>query len=818
MTHTAIATPLHRLQATSTPPDDLFATQLQREQQQKKRSEDRERTNQRRLREMGKESCLRYGRALFQATQEKLKVELDRRFEEAVIRPEMARAFGSVYPLFDAFDSTDQVAAVGLIAAVDQLSRQMKRTAFCRFIGSAIERESRLIRLRQRAPLVQRKLFKSAMTRTQVASKETLRKLNCPCPEWSAKTRVLVGEFLLEAIITATGMFKVEKRKAGRHMAHMVLATDDALAFVKAVRPGEANTIYGPMVSRPRPWADVWTGGTLTNDEPLIRVNGQEGARVEETVRRLYVPADLSVIFKAVNHLQGVQLQVDGEMVQNCRIAWDNGIEGLYPCGRVPLAVPERLGHDPDPEALKVRNRLAAAAHRDQEQNRHVRISIERSIQSAEEMKGRSLFQAYRLDHRGRFYAVNRTCTHQGQDHEKAALSFEPAPVGEEGIEWILKAAAGHYGLSRDTWEARLTWGRQNHERLLAAAADPLGRLELWRSAKDPWQFLQLCKGYKEALETGATGVPIRLDQTTSGLGILSALLRLEGPGRLCNIYGKTPSDLYSVVAEGVTKALLSDLELGDEKQRGLAQMWLEIGVERSLIKGPVLAQPYGGMYQGVADSVVDFLDKRYGYVPLEQFIYKVSTPSKYLASLIWREMKPFTDEPMAVKKWLRAVAKTAMTQDQPLRWTTPAGVPVESADRMALKKDVYTLLFGKLQCLSLRETPADGKLNYKAAAKTITANYVHSFDAALVGIVSSCAADHNIPLLCNHDCFATTPTRASELHNLLLTSFAGLYRTDWLEVHHQEMEALTGLSLPKPPARQGLGVGLIGTNPYLFS
>ena len=123
---------------------------------------------------------------------------------------------------------------------------------------------------------------------------------------------------------------------------------------------------------------------------------------------------------------------------------------------------------------------------------------------------------------------------------------------------------------------------------MLAAAADPLGKLELWRNAADPWQYLQLCRGLKEALETGRTGVPIRLDQTTSGCGILSTLVRDAKVARMCNIIGKTPRDLYTRIAEKVCFRLAQDLEMGDAKARTLAEIWLRRGIDRRLVKGPV--------------------------------------------------------------------------------------------------------------------------------------------------------------------------------------------------------------------------------------
>jgi len=806
------------LQATTTPPDDLFARQLQREEQQKRRSEDAQRTQQRRLREMGKESSLTHGAALYRATAGKLSEELKLRFEEAVINPEIARCYGAAYPYFDGFDSVDQVAAVALTAAVDLLTRRHRRPTFCQHIGKAIENESRLMRLRNRAPTLQRKLFQLGYSRRQMASKEVMRALSCDCPPWGNRARMMVGEFLLESIIKATGLFKVEKVRVGRTMPNFVLATPEAMAWARAVKPREARTAYAPMLVPPRPWEGLWNGGHLSNGDPLVHVHLHDLERQRETVQRLYGQADMKLLIGCANYLQSIPLQVSGEMAEVCRTAWDNGIDGLFPCRRVPPEIPERLGHDPDPEALKVRNRMASAAYRDQEKNRALRIRIERSIQAVEELAGETIWQAYHCDYRGRWYTANRHCTHQGADHEKAMVSFQPQPVNEEAIDWLFKAAAGHWGMSRDTWEARLQWGRKNKELMLAAAADPLGKLELWRSAKDPWQFLQLCRGYKEAMETGATGVPIRLDQTTSGLGILSALLRLDEIGRLCNLHGNTPRDLYTVIAERVTKTLAEHLELGDDRQKGLAQVWLEIGVGRGLVKGPVLAAPYGGSYQSLADAAADFLDEHLGYVSLEDYLYKIGTPSKYLASVIWAEMKPVIAPAMVVKQWLVKCVKKVMTDGKPMEWTAPSGLPMECAERMTTRIQVQTLLFGKRGKVSFAEAPVDGKLNHKAAARNISANYIHSFDAAMVAILTDAVSRTDMHVLTNHDCFCTTANRASELHNLLLSTFAGLYRTDWLEVHREEIQSRSGVRLPDAPERGELPVGLIGTNPYLFS
>ena len=91
-----------------------------------------------------------------------------------------------------------------------------------------------------------------------------------------------------------------------------------------------------------------------------------------------------------------------------------------------------------------------------------------------------------------------------------------------------------------------------------------------------------MCKGLKEALKTRCNGVPIGLDQTTSGHGILLRLVRDAKTARLCNTFGTTPRDLYTVIAEKVVAQLVADLGLVDQKERAPAELWLKQGDQQA--------------------------------------------------------------------------------------------------------------------------------------------------------------------------------------------------------------------------------------------
>jgi len=801
--------------------EESRAEQFARQQQDERRAIEAQKTSQRRLQEQGRESALPYGRVLFNELLEALTESVKTCLEAAVTNPTRARIHGAALPYLDSFDSPEQIAAVALVATLDRLTRRQRMPTFCQGIGSALEREARLVRLRQVNGTAQRRLGRMGLNRIQMSSKQTLKALRVPVEEWNDKAKLQVGNLLLDSIIEATGLVRVQKQRIGRITPYIVVPTDRALEVVAAIPPREAMVSYRAMVCPPNPWVGIHGGGRLGSIEPMIRlpVQDQEDRRGPALDPYRQAPG-MAKVTAMVNHLQAVPLTCSGDMPGLLRVAWDNGIDGLFPCRRVPPEVPERLGDDYQPEELQRRNRLAAIAHRDRVKNRATRIRVERTIQHAEAMAGRDCWQGWCIDYRGRAYATNAYSTHQGPDYDRALIAFRPEPVGSDGIDWILKAAAGHDGLGRATWADRLAWGQENRQRMVAAAEDPLGRLELWRSTSDPWQFLQLCRGLKEAIETGQTGVPIRLDQTTSGLGILSALLRHRSTARLCNVWGKTPRDLYSVVAERCIAALRLELETSEDPHRRLmAERWLEVGITRSTVKGPVLAQPYGGSYMGAADAMADVMDAALGGdVQIEEFNWKVGIPAKYMAGILWREMKPLVAPCSLIKPWLRTVVTRVFLSGQPLEWTTPSGFPMRVADRMLKVIKVHTMLYGKQTATSFADAPLDAKLDPGLANKAICANFTHSFDAAFMTLVVDALRGRKIAVLPNHDCFATTPAHATELHNLLLHQFRGMWTTDWLEVFVEEVQGRTGVKLPKLPAYGDLAPGEIGENPHVFS
>ena len=793
----------------------LEAEQLARQTKQEERAKAARDTQQRRLKEMGLESRLDYGQRLFSTCVDAVADHIGATFEEFLLDPKKARRHASALPFFNDFSGVHHIAAVALTAAIDQLSRRQRYPTFLQHLGLAIERENRLIKLGKRSPMEMRRLMRTGMSRRKISSRDVMKALQCPVVEWNDHTRLQVGAFLADAIMATELVTTILIRK-GIRTTRLVVPTEQAEYFIRNTKPRHYTTIHLAMLVPPQPWEGLYGGGVLGNDKPLIKPVLHDAG--EKFALDHFKQADLSIPINGINFLQSQRLRCSSEIIGVQRTSWEGGFQGLWPCSRNPPEIPQRLEGDPTSEEIKNRNRIAASAHRDREKNRHRRVKVERSLQLAEEIAGRDVWQSWYLCHRGREYA-NAAQSTQGPGYEKAQFSFaEQLPVNDEAFEWQLKAAAGHWGMSRDTWADRLTWGRKNVDRMLAVAEDPLAKLELWRGAKDPWEFLQACYGVRESRTTGESGVPIRFDQTTSGCGILSALTGNAEVGRLCNLYGDTPQDLYSVIAEATTAELTRDLQLGDHRRRALAELWLKRGIDRKLVKGPVLRAPYGGSWMRLADDLVEALEEHIGYVDLDQYIYRISMPSKYCASILWAEMKRVISPVMEVKAWLRDSCRRVMNRGHAMEWTSPSGWPMRVADRQPTKRRVQTYLFGQKVMVDMADQPVESPLSASQACKALAANTVHSYDAAYCHRIIYKAAEQGMPVLPTHDCFASHPANAGRLHRMLHEEFQSMYREPLLLQMKAEIEDMTGVKLKAPPQFNGLSPERLGSNPYLFS
>lgn len=765
------------------------------------------------LKAQGRESATAHGRALFAENAERLTVALGLLLEELLANPNRAGRHLSCWPLLLLVNRGPRsVALVALSVVIDTISRRVVDVVLARAIGQAIQDEVRALRVESQRSQALVRLVRRRLGARRLADPQVLRALQLDPSGWDTAQRREIGLLLLELIEASTDLIQFRQVCVSRANKRVVEATPAALAVIKANPPRPTPVRKLAMLAPPAEWEGMHGGGHGQGD---LLVRSRAGHDLS-----YLTPEALAPVLRVVNHLQRQQLELDPSMVGQQREAWEANIPGLFPVTREPRPEPPRPAELVGAAAWAAYNNECRQRRRELHEGAADRRRIETTLRQCEEVAGLPVWFAYCADFRGRIFTSNRYATHQGPDWEKACVQFaQGQPCSVEAFEWLLKAAAGHWGV-RSSWADRLRWGREHLPELVAAAQAPLDRLDLWRGAKDPWQFLQLCRAIAQQIEApnSPCRVPVRFDQTCSGLGIAAALMRDRALGRLTNLWGSTRRDIYGHVAEQLTHQLRLDLSNGLEGERRLAEFWLGMGVDRGLCKGPVMTTIYGAQFLGITDQLIAQLEDRDGTLSIGRWQRGYVTPATYLSRKLAVLLGAELASCIALRVWLQNTCRLVLRQERALRWTGPMGFPVQLGQQFDPRRSVTSLTRGRRRWHAAGDVVADG-LSARQTNRSITANLIHSFDAAFCHAVVSLCAEHGMQLLTNHDCFATTATSAGQLHQMLHDQLRAMYAPDWLaEITADIQDANSDLVVSPPPVGTGLCPGEIGQNLECFS
>lgn len=765
----------------STPVDE----QRQRQQRELERARHRAINSRAELIANGREALTDHGRQLLDLHAERVTVALGLLLEELLANPHKGGAHLSCWPLLLLVNRGPRsVALVALSALLDTISQVRPERIVANAIGRAVENEVRALRIEANRSAALLRLLRRRLGAARLSDPKVLRALRLDASSWEPAQRKEIGLLLLELISTSTTL--VTLRTPPGRRARLVEPSEETRQLLREAKPQAFKPRQLAQLVQPLDWAGMRGGGHQGNTEPLVR------SRAGHDLSYL-TPEVLAPACRVVNAIQRQQLEIDPWMVSIQRQAWDRGIEGLFPVQR----------------------------HTKRSIENQERVRIEAGLQECEELAGRPVWFSYCLDFRGRLYTSNRQATHQGPDHQKACVLFgRGEPCSVEAFEWLLKAAAGHWGL-RSSWAERLRWGREHLQDMAAAGGAPLEQVGWWRQAKDPWQFLQLCRAIQQQIEdpSSACRVPVRFDQTCSGVGIAAALMRDRQLARLTNICGTTRRDLYSHVAEKLAALLERDLHAGPLKHGGWAEFWLGLGVDRTITKAPVMSTCYGSQYMGHVEQLIAVLEERKARLPVQHWEWGYVKPAQYLA----KRLKTVLDEDMAscvqLRAWISGTCRLVVRKERKLRWVGPMDFPVELGRQHDQRQAVNSLTRGRRRWQAATNAVTTDGLSALATNRSITANVIHSFDAAFCHAVICAAADHGIDVLTNHDCFAVTPSNAGWLHHTLLDLMRSTYAADWLgDVARQIRCSNLDLPITAPPMVGDLCPGEIGQNPMLFS
>jgi DNA-directed RNA polymerase, mitochondrial len=137
-----------------------------------------------------------------------------------------------------------------------------------------------------------------------------------------------------------------------------------------------------------------------------------------------------------------------------------------------------------------------------------------------------------------------------------------------------------------------------------------------------------------------------------------------------------------------------------------------------------------------------------------------------------------------------------------PVRWTTPLGLPVINRYHAPKIKNISVSLGDKRRRVKFAVGDKPG-IAKKKAVNAITANFVHSIDAAHLHLVVLAADKESIDLVTVHDCFGTIAPHAARLNEIIREQFVQLHKRHNLLVGVRETAKrdLRRKNLPDLPA-----------------
>lgn len=418
----------------------------------------------------------------------------------------------------------------------------------------------------------------------------------------------------------------------------------------------------------------------------------------------------------------------------------------------------------------------------------------------------------YTNDFRGRIYPTSIYMSPQGSDLEKAVIEFavpvQVTPRVRYWQEWNLASLivesntidpAIDLSLDKLLPDERVAWVKNNWGSLEHIARDPINNTK-WHAWEKP--YCALAQLMEMVFTPTESRQPIAIDATCSGLQFLAAMGADAQVGKAVNLTKSNQrEDVYLYVADIIKAKLSEDPFWGNSK--------FTMNIWRKLVKRCVMVFGYAGTRFGMGEIVYadgkDLLKKKF---PKDSDISNFSKKNGIeLGNLIYDSLSEILPKPEAIMKFVTIATARLLTKriedgcdskdSLALSWVAPSGFRVNQYIEKYLTEQerfsfgtpvlIHEMRGGKIHnSSSQRSARLSLVLNRgisfdkKKMSTSISPNFVHSYDAALV--VKTCIAMNNTKRLeqasfC-HDSFGVAADRMDELNEEVRRQFISMFST----------------------------------------
>ncbi|XP_052729326.1 DNA-directed RNA polymerase 2, chloroplastic/mitochondrial-like isoform X2 [Vigna angularis] len=462
---------------------------------------------------------------------------------------------------------------------------------------------------------------------------------------------------------------------------------------------------YMPMLVPPVNWTGYDKGGHLFLPSYVMRTHGARQQR--EAIKRA-PRKQLEPIFEALDTLGHTKWRINKKVQSVVDRIWASGGRLADLVDRYDVPLPDKP--DTDDEAnIKKWKWTVKSVQKENRERYSLRCDIELKLAVARKMKDEEgFYYPHNVDFRGRAYPMHPHLNHLGSDLCRGILEFaDGRPLGKSGLRWLKIHLANLYagGVDKLSHEGRVAFSENHFEDIFDSADKPLEGRRWWLKAEDPLQCLAVCITLTEALkspspETFISHIPVHQDGSCNGLQHYAALGRDKlGAVAVNLVAGEKPADVYSGIAARVSNIMHKDAQKDPAIfPDALHARTLVNEVDRKLVKQTVMTSVYGVTYIGAREQIKRRLKER-NAIPDDTELFGASC---YAAKVTLTALEEMFQGARGIMNWLGDCAKIIASENQPVRWSTPLGLPVVQPYRKLGSHIIKT----SLQMLSLqRET-----------------------------------------------------------------------------------------------------------------
>ncbi|KAH9806287.1 DNA-directed RNA polymerase 3 [Citrus sinensis] len=540
---------------------------------------------------------------------------------------------------------------------------------------------------------------------------------------------------------------------------------------------------YVPMLVPPKKWKGYNKGGYLFLPSYVMRTHG---SRKQQEALKSVTGNCMKKVFEALDTLGSTKWRVNKQVLSVLESIWVSGgnIAGLVDRNDVPI--PEKPLSEDMTEVQKWKWSVRKAKKINQERHSQ-RCDTELKLSVARRMKDEEgFYYPHNLDFRGRAYPMHPHLNHLSSDVCRGVLEFaEGRPLGKSGLRWLKIHLANLFsgGVEKLSHDGRLAFVENHLYEIFDSAENPINGSRWWLTAEDPFQCLAACINLSEALKS------------SSPHSVISHLPIHQLEAAAVNLVaGEKPADVYSEIAVRVHEIMKRDSNKDPSKhpQALLAKILID-QVDRKLVKQTVMTSVYGVTFVGAREQIKRRLEEK-GHITDDRQLFAAAC---YAAKVTLTALGEIFEAARSIMGWLGDCAKVIASENQPVRWTTPLGLPVVQP----YCKNERHLIRTSLQVLALQREGKSVEIRKQRTA--FPPNFVHSLDGSHMMMTAVACRDAGLHFAGVHDSFWTHACDVDEMNQILRKKFVELYNMPILENLLESFQtSYPTLSFPPLPER----------------